>query len=37
MLHYFDKQYNGAIKTYDLVPTEAMYETYCWKDPDLYS
>lgn len=36
MLHYFDKQYNGAIKSNDLVPAEARYDTYCWQDPNLY-
>ncbi|PJW16589.1 hypothetical protein CV944_13695 [Geobacillus sp. WSUCF-018B] len=36
LLHYFDKQYNGAIRREDIVPAESAYERYCAFDPCLY-
>ncbi|RBW67282.1 type II toxin-antitoxin system RelE/ParE family toxin [Bacillus taeanensis] len=33
LLHYFDKQYNGAIHREDIEPAEACYEDYCIVDP----
>ncbi|WP_153722631.1 hypothetical protein [Sporosarcina cascadiensis] len=36
LLHYFNKDYNGAIKSADIVPAEKCYEEYCAIDPSLY-
>ncbi|PDM39239.1 hypothetical protein CN643_01020 [Parageobacillus yumthangensis] len=36
LLHYFDKQYNGAIRREDIEPAESAYESYCAFDPCLY-
>lgn len=36
LLHYFNKQYNGDIKTSDIEKAESVYRDYCAIDPSFY-
>ncbi len=36
LLHHFDKQYNGDIKSTDIQSAEKRYLEYCIDNPSLY-